>query len=47
MAGVPFELLAQVFKERNDPGFQTYAVDSLPVPVCDNILRSAAAGFTP
>ena len=32
-----FELLAQVFKHRNDPEFQTYAVDSLPVPVCDNI----------
>jgi hypothetical protein len=31
-----FELLAQVFKKRNDPD-QTYAVDSLPVPVCDNI----------
>jgi hypothetical protein len=34
---VLFELLARVFKERNDPEFQTYAVDSLPVPVCDNI----------
>ncbi len=34
---VLFELLAQTFKERNDPEFQTYAVDSLPVPVCDNI----------
>jgi hypothetical protein len=33
---VLFELLAQAFKERNDPD-QTYAVDSLPVPVCDNI----------
>jgi hypothetical protein len=32
-----FELFAQVFKQRNDPEFQTYAVDSLPVPVCDNI----------
>ncbi len=33
-----FELLAQAFKERtNDPEFRTYAVDSLPVPVCDNI----------
>jgi hypothetical protein len=32
-----FELLAQVFKKRNDPEFQAYAVDSLPVPVCDNI----------
>jgi hypothetical protein len=32
-----FEVLAQVFKERNDPEFQTYAVDSLPVAVCDNI----------
>jgi hypothetical protein len=31
-----FELLAQAFKQRNDPD-QTYAVDSLPVPVCDNI----------
>ncbi len=28
--------MAQVFKQRNDPD-QTYAVDSLPVPVCDNI----------
>jgi DDE family transposase len=34
--GVLFELLAQVFKQRNDPD-QTYAVDSLPVAVCDNI----------
>ena len=34
---VLFELLAQAFKERNDPQSQTYAVDSLPVPVCDNI----------
>jgi len=33
---VLFELLARVFVERNDPD-QTYAVDSLPVPVCDNI----------
>lgn len=35
-----FESLAQVFKERNDGGdseFRTYAVDSLPVAVCDNI----------
>ena len=34
--GVLCELLAQTFIERNDPD-QTYAVDSLPVPVCDNI----------
>lgn len=34
---VLFELLAQTFKKRNDPKFQAYAVDSLPVPVCDNI----------
>jgi DDE family transposase len=34
---VLFELLARVFVERNDPEFQTYAVDSLPVPVCENI----------
>ena len=34
---VLFELLAQTFKKRNDPEFQTYAVDSLPVPMCDNI----------
>jgi hypothetical protein len=34
---VLFELLARAFKERNDPEFQTYAVDSLAVPVCDNI----------
>jgi len=34
---VLFELLARVFIERNDPEFQRYAVDSLPVPVCDNI----------
>jgi hypothetical protein len=33
---VLFELLAQAFKQRNDPD-QTYAVDSLPVAVCDNI----------
>jgi len=32
-----FELFAQVFKQRNGPEFQTYAVDSLPVAVCDNI----------
>jgi hypothetical protein len=31
-----FELLARAFKKRNDPE-QTYVVDSLPVPVCDNI----------
>ena len=40
-----FALLAQTFKERNEPD-RAYAVDSLPVAVCDNILRSAAAGFT-
>jgi hypothetical protein len=34
---VLFELLAQAFKERNGPELRTYAVDSLPVPVCDNI----------
>ena len=33
---VLFELLAQAFIERNDSD-QTYAVDSLPVAVCDNI----------
>jgi hypothetical protein len=33
---VLFELLARAFKQRNDPD-RTYAVDSLPVPVCDNI----------
>jgi hypothetical protein len=33
---VLFELLAQAFKKRNVPD-QTYAVDSLAVPVCDNI----------
>jgi hypothetical protein len=32
-----FELLARVFIKRNDPELRTYAVDSLPVPVCDNI----------
>jgi hypothetical protein len=32
-----FDLLAQAFKERNDPELQAYVVDSLPVPVCDNI----------
>lgn len=31
-----FELLARVFIERNDPD-RAYAVDSLPVAVCDNI----------
>ncbi len=31
-----FGLLAEAFKERNDPD-RTYAVDSLPVAVCDNI----------
>ena len=34
---VLFELLAQAFKERNNSELQTYAVDSLPIPVCDNI----------
>lgn len=29
--------MARGFIERNDPEFRTYAVDSLPVPVCDNI----------
>ena len=33
---VLFALLAQAFKKRNNPN-QTYAVDSLPVAVCDNI----------
>lgn len=32
-----FDVLAQAFKERNDPELQAYVVDSLPVPVCDNI----------
>lgn len=31
-----FSLLAELFKQRNDPE-QTYVVDSLPVPVCENI----------
>ena len=31
-----FAVLAQTFKERNDPD-RTYAVDSLPVAVCGNI----------
>jgi hypothetical protein len=43
---VLFELLAQAFKEPNNSELQTYAVDSLPIPVCDNILKSAALGFT-
>ena len=30
-----FDLLAELFK-RGHPG-RTYVVDSLPVPVCDNI----------
>jgi hypothetical protein len=34
---VLFELLAQAFKQRNDPELQAYVVDSLPIPVCDNI----------
>lgn len=33
---VLFEVLAQAFIKRNDPD-RTYAVDSLPVPVCENI----------
>lgn len=33
---VLFALLAELFKQRRDPE-QTYVVDSLPVPVCDNI----------
>jgi hypothetical protein len=40
-----FALFAQVFKQRNAE--QTYVVDSLPVAVCDNILRSAAVGSIP
>ncbi len=32
-----FELFAQAFKQRNDLEFQTCAVDSPPVAVCDNI----------
>ena len=43
---VLFELLARAFKQRNDPD-RAYAVDSLPVPVCDNSSVFAAAGFTP
>ncbi len=34
-----FKLLADVHKQLNER--QEYAVDSLPVPVCDNICRSA------
>ena len=30
-----FALLAEVYKQNNDP--QEYAVDSMPIPVCDNI----------
>lgn len=41
---VLFELLARAFKQRNDPE-RAYAVDSLPVPVCDNSSVSAAAEF--
>ncbi len=41
-----FELFARTFKQRNAPEFQTYAVDSLPVAVCENSSASAAAGFT-
>jgi hypothetical protein len=36
-----FDVLAEVFKHEHSQ--QTYVVDSLPVAVCDNILRSAAA----
>jgi hypothetical protein len=35
-----FDVLAEVFKHEHPE--QTYVVDSLPVAVCDNILRSAA-----
>lgn len=42
---VLFELLAQTFKKRNEPN-RTYAVDSLPVPVCDKSSEFAAAEFT-
>src|SRR5215210_6061274 len=40
-----FALLAEVFKQHNPE--QTYAVDSLPVAVCDNIFASVAVGFIP
>ncbi len=43
---VLFALLAQAFKKRNNPD-QTYAVDSLPVAVCDNSSASAVVGFIP
>lgn len=36
-----FSILAAFFKERERRG--EYVVDSFPVPVCDNILRSGAA----
>lgn len=42
-----FSLLAELFKKPSNNPEQTYVVDSLPIPVCDNILRSAAAGFIP
>ncbi len=32
-----FSLLAEAFKKRHAPEQQTYVVDSLPVPMCDNI----------
>jgi hypothetical protein len=39
-----FGILAAFFKERNCRG--EYVVDSFPIPVCDNILRSGAVGST-
>ena len=38
-----FALLAELFKHHNPE--RTYVVDSLPIPVCDNILRSGAVDF--
>jgi hypothetical protein len=40
-----FALLAGAFEERNDPD-RAYAVDSLPVAVCDNIRIRRCVGFT-
>jgi hypothetical protein len=39
-----FGILAAFFKERNCRG--EYVVDSFPIPVCDNILRSGVADST-
>jgi hypothetical protein len=42
-----FSLLAELFKKPSNNPEQTYVVDSLPIPVCDNIRIRRSAGFIP